>query len=182
MMYTPPRLVWVMGPACAGKRTFSKKLVRKINNIVRLDKDILQNALCGDDRSSGVYDYYYREQSYDALWDLAIDNINDGRSALIHSPNIEFYRNDTIGYTKKKIQNVDVLFKLIYCIAPEEEIKRRMILRGYHRDKSKYETDKSWRNYVISEPQFNQPPLPHLMIDTSKNECDNIELALEFLE
>jgi len=149
--------------------------------MIRLDKDILQKALCGEDRETPIYYKYYRGQSYDALWALAIDNVTDGKSALIHSSNTGFYRNDYEEFVRKKLHGLNVLLKVIYCIAPEAEIRRRLTQRSCARDYSKLTNDNAWRQFVAKEVQFRAPPIHHLKIDTTKDEEYNIRKAKDYI-
>jgi predicted kinase len=178
---SPPRIIWVMGSAGSGKRTFSKQLIKGFPCLVRLDKDVVDKALCGDDRSSADYSKYYQRQAYDVLWDLAVDNVKDGKSVLIHSPNSGFYKHGYEELISKKLNGLIVLVKVIYCIAPESEIRRRLIQRNYQRDYPKIMSDNVWEYFVANEPQFKPPPIRHIEINTTLNEGENVRKAKEYI-
>jgi predicted kinase len=178
---TPPRLIWVIGPAGSGKRTLSKRIAEELPCLVRLDKDTLQTAMIGDDRSSSIYKTCYQRQSYEALWALARDNIMDGKSVLIHSSNRGLYEPFYPDRSRERFKGTTVLFKVIYCIAPEDVIRKWLKSRAYSRDAAKYSSEDAWAHYVTTEPQFHPPPVSHLRIDTSRDVSRNVKKAREYI-
>lgn len=172
-----PTLLLGCGISGSGKSTILKPVVSLVQNAFWVDKDALNQAFMGE---GGIYDDFYhahvRDQSYAYMLRLAKDNVELGNRPVVE------------GNYNKEIQSGyldDVVFpmfdgcavKLVYCWAPEDVIRERLIRRVSEADEAvrasdlpKLESDTAWAQYIQK-----QPPLPpelekyaHVKIDTTK--------------
>ena len=167
------KAIIVCGTPGSGKTTHAKQLAANGNATI-LDIDTVTERLVKiglaesghspDDRDSEYFKRTYREPIYEALFDIAKENL-------------PFHDVVIVGPFTKEIQNPDWLSKLSteldspvevhYVQCPPEIRMRRLAVRGYARDRAKLE---GWDRYIKYYGDEHPPVFEHVLIDGTSTE------------
>ena len=172
-------LVSFMGAPGVGKSYLIDKVQEK-EGIFFYDRDLVMDGIFGDDRES---DHYRRWTGplTKSTWQLAMANARSGASTILESPMTGCIQGKPAGFIDdalKDAQEHDYKVSLIYCVAPENVIKERLISRGLPRDHPKYE---AWQKFVDTFVDVPGPEYYHLIIDTTDNPQENLKAISDFL-
>jgi predicted kinase len=170
-------LVLVTGIAGSGKTALARSLARQVGAVL-LEKDALQNPFCTD-RESGFYRKCIQGPSYQALWDLAAQNLLLGHTVVVDSPLVRELRDPKwIGNMNRLSRQTHAPIVVVHCIAPAGVIQTRLRLRGEARDHRKL---RQWNKFLKEQPIDVPIPWPHVKIDTSAPMGSAVRKAVEFL-
>jgi hypothetical protein len=146
------KLIFVLGPAAAGKTTLARSLAAK-RKIAFFDMDTLLRpaaeaimTLAGQDptdRDSPFYKEHCRDLGYRITMDAALDNIALGCDAVVVGPFTREVEED--GWLGQELARIsatpeedDVEVKVLYVYLPDEEMYRQRLLeRGSALDRWK---------------------------------------------
>ena len=73
--------------------------------------------------------------------------------------------------------------KMVYCHAPEEIIRERMIERNAHRDNYVLKNDEAWSSFIKQQPILPKEleQFDHVKIDTNRSVDECVEEAINYL-
>jgi len=196
-----PSVIIIAGIAAVGKSTFSKILVRSIDNCVLLDKDSINESFLSTSNTSGVGSEIYRLtgakisktsnyyktnvrlQSYQCMLRLAKDNLDCGKSVILDGNYVNEIRQGYLETVLFPFFEGIAKIKLVYVYADERVIKQRMIQRNASRDTEKIKSKKAWRLFLKEQPLL--PPelekYEHIKINTDVSLEQNIQIVGKYI-
>ena len=190
------------GVPASGKSTFSRALTEQISDSLIIDKDILNESFLHtrnpQDKGLSRYilsgpkirmgdDFYHdhlKFQSYHCVLEIAGDNLKLGKSPIIDAP---YVRELSARYFDRIFlpffRDIPHKFKMLWCYADEETIRKRMTGRALRKDDDKLESDDKWKFFLESEPILPTALnlYEHLKIDTREYQESNLEMALTYI-
>jgi predicted kinase len=163
-----PKAIIVCGTPGSGKTTHAKRLAAN-GTATLLDIDTVSERLIKvgliesghhpDDRDSAYFKRTYREPIYEALFDIARDNL-------------PYHDVVIVGPFTKEIQDPDWVVKLSgrlgnsvkvhYVQCPPEIRRQRLANRGDERDRAKLE---DWDRYIQYYQEEQPPVFDHVLVD-----------------
>ena len=169
----------VCGSPGAGKTVYGKKLATRLNATF-LDIDVaterlvkLALELAGhdpDDRDSPFFKEQFREPIYEQLFDIARDNLQH-LDVVIAGPFTRELGNPAWHEQLRERLGSPVEIHYVSC---SPEIRReRLARRGNPRDGAKL---RDWEEYVSYYGDEAPPLCPHVLVDTSGDGCEGIEV------
>jgi predicted kinase len=173
-----PFALAVVGAAGSGKSTIARELARQ-SGAVYLDKDSLAGPLVeaamsaqgqsADERESNAY---YRERvmpaEYRAIFAVAADNLQLGRSLVIDAPFAAYLRVPEYFDQSTRLAGwPDVDRYALHVFASEAETQRRLQARGLPRDRAKLD---NWSEFW---PQWGRLELTWSGLTTLRLENDS---------
>lgn len=162
------KIIIVCGTPGAGKTTYAKKLAAKLHAVV-LDIDtsterLVQLALAEsghdpDDRDSPYFKQTFREPIYEALFDIARENLLV-QDVIVVGP---FTKEINDPEWPAKLSNqLGYPVEVHYVQCPPEVRKQRLAKRGDERDLAKLG---DWENYVRYYGEEQPPVFDHILVD-----------------
>ena len=160
-------LILVTSPPASGKTFISKKLAKKLEHIVYLDKDALIPLskrvfiAAGEEinRSSDFFEENVRNYEYDVIVDIAIEALEYEDLVLINAPFTREIRDDAyITSLKERLASVGAKLTLVWIVTDIEVCRQRMIARNSDRDTWKLE---HWDEYIATR-DYSTPDIPAL--------------------
>jgi predicted kinase len=163
-------LIIAAGLPGSGKTTHLKAFTQYRNNCVYLDKDtVALGLLNGREMFGDYYNSYVKEQSYETIMLVALDNLKLNKVAVV-----EGFFGDKFSkpYLQRILGATDYKIKLIYFHCTAEKEHERLVSRGAERDSDKT-GDKfpHYRRKNMNTHLQTLAALPHLVIDT-ENDTD----------
>lgn len=173
-------LILVCGRPGSGKSTLARSLAQEIRAVL-IDKDFIDEAFSPDDRGP-LYQAWIQPRAYDTLLNLALPNLELGHPVILDAPwTHNFYHYPDLGEkVLKTAQAAKAKLTVFDIVLPAEEIKARLIRRGFKRDEPKL-TPEGWEEFVARHKIGSKNPLPHFVIDGLKSPQDCLKQALEVL-
>lgn len=174
-----PTPIVVCGVPCSGKSTLSRELTKEIYNSFLIDKDIINEAFCGNDRTGHHYKTNVRNQSYLTILMLAKANLFLGKSPILDVPYIKEIKSC---YFENVLIPLLGVPKIVLCYANEDVIKKRLTKRGLEIDKEKLYED-GWKKFLLEEPimPVEIEKYDHIKIDTEIHVEGNMEKIINYL-
>jgi len=172
-------LISLIGAPGVGKTYLAERIAQK-EGIFFYDRDLQFDNIFGNDRESDHYRQWTGILTKSA-WQLAMANARNGDSTILESPMTSCIQGKPAGFIDEALEDAGkngYQISLIYCIAPEEVIKKQLMLRGLPRDLPKYD---SWDNFFATFINVPGPNYNHLKIDTTKNQKENLKMVSKFL-
>lgn len=161
----------VCGNAGVGKSTFAAELCRQKSAVLididtvteRLARLVLRgHGLPEDDRDSPAYKGLLREPVYEALFDVALDNLPQ-LPCVIVGPFTRERRDRRWPERLAERLQASVEVYVLWCSA--EERRRRIERRGNPRDAAKLA---DFERYAAAGDDGGPPPFPHHWVDTTR--------------
>lgn len=166
------------GLPLSGKSTLAKELAGRLR-LPFIDIDNIRHSLFQNPQEEMEREKD-REQvavSYRVLFLMTEYLIKLGHSLVITATfSREGYHQEIISISERN----KVPIKAIYCFAPDEVIKERLIQREINKDS--FSTCRTWEHYVADKARYKFIPLPLLEIDTSEAMEENLEKLISFLK
>ncbi|MCC2617091.1 ATP-binding protein [Aestuariibacter halophilus] len=161
------RLTVVTGPPGAGKSTYACQLAAQLGAVL-LDMDVLAGPvieaglrLAGehpDDRDSAMYKSSFRMPVYQALFDVALQNVAHLPVVIVGPFSREIQQPDWHEQLAEQFQcDVDV----VYMLCALAQRKRRMERRHSARDRAKLA---DWAGYVATLDAETPPRCDHRVV------------------
>ncbi len=182
------KLIVVAGVAGSGKSYIGKELVKRLTNVVYLDKDtmtrfIVDKALSclgsnETDRESDLYLNELRPLEYKCLLKQAEENLELGVSCLISAPFIkEIYDDNYFNELKEELEFYDASLKIIWVYIDEETARQRILDRNAKRDYNKIH---NWNEYIKTVKHEKEPNknLDMFIIDNRIIPTEPLEIQL----
>lgn len=148
------KLILVTSPPACGKTFVSKKLAKRMDHIVYLDKDtliplskqIFAVANQPYNRSSDFFEKYIRDYEYECIVDLAMEALDYDNIVLINAPFTREIRDtEYMDNLKAKLAEKNARLSVIWVKTTPEVVHQRMIDRNSDRDTWKLE---HWDEYI----------------------------------
>jgi predicted kinase len=163
-----PKAIIVCGTPGSGKTTYAKRLAARDAATV-LDIDTVTERLvrvglaesgCDpDDRDSEYFKRTYREPIYEALFDVARDNL-PYHDVVIVGPFTKEIRDPD--WLLKLSRSFDCLVEVHYLSCPPEIRRQRLAYRGDARDRAKLD---DWDRYIRYYLDERPPVFEHVLVD-----------------
>jgi hypothetical protein len=187
------KLIFVLGPAAAGKTTLARSLAAK-RRIAFFDMDTLLRpaaeaimTMAGrdpTDRDSPFYKAHCRDLGYRITMDAALDNIALGCDAVVVGP---FTREaEDAAWLDGELARIgaaagDVEVKVLYVYLPSEEMYRqRLLKRGSELDRWKLEHWEQFRpSLTRREVRWSLPGGAILYLDNSGPDAEEKHAAVD---
>ena len=170
-----PKLIIITGVPCSGKSSISKEILKNFSAMY-MDKDMINDGFTLG-RESQFYQKV-REGTYKAIDNIARENLMYGNNVLIDGTfSTEIQNKSWFNRYTKLAKETRSDLRLIRCVAPQELIKKRLMQRGFVKDKSKLN---AFNEFLEKEPIIVKW-IGQLEIDTSKDLKNNIAKILGFL-
>jgi len=156
-----PILCIVSGVAGSGKSTIGVEIAKKLNNSVFLSKDLIQNPFTDTERMGDTYEYISLP-TFKILLDFSDSQLSHNKIPIIDAPfsfnhNRDNMSKDWVSHFKEISDKHETRLAIIRCLPPsEEELKKRLLERGYKWDKWKLN---NWEEFKKREPM--NFPIPH---------------------
>ena len=187
-----PTLILGCGIGSSGKSTVLTEVARRVANTFWIDKDTLNESFLHNRHGSvipgGIYsDYYHvhvKNQSYSHMLREALINVRLGKHPIVEG---NYNRQIQNGYLDREVfplfEREECVVKIVYCYAPEEIIRQRMIERGSERDLPKYQSAEKWKEVLRKQPilPLELEKYDHVKVDTSQSIDRCAEVTIEYL-
>ncbi|MDF2878108.1 MAG: Zeta toxin family protein [Clostridia bacterium] len=179
------QLFLVGSPPASGKTYVAKKIAKRLDNPVYLDKDViipLSKAayLAADEpysRDSVFFNQYIRDVEYIAILDVAFEALAFNDHVILNAPFTKEFRNASyIEALKQRLAPYEAELVMIWVHCDLELIHERMKDRNSERDKWKLE---NWEAYIKTKDN-SIPELEGLITVENKDE-DTVDSALDEL-
>ena len=168
-----PKAIIVCGTPGSGKTTHARQLVAS-SGASLLDIDTVTERLVKvglaaaghspDDRDSDYFKQTYREPIYQALFDIARDNL-PYHDVVITGPFTKEIQDPH--WSAKLAAELDSPIEVHYVRCPPEIRRQRLILRGNDRDQAKLQ---DWARYIEYYGEEQPPVFPHVLVDNEPDE------------
>jgi|FLOH01.1.fsa_nt_gi hypothetical protein len=158
--------------------------VSPATGIFYFDREVILDSIFKDDRESANYRSLTGPITA-ATWNIAMRNAQIGASTILESPMTPTLQGKPSSFIDDALklaeQQNGIQVKLIYCVAPENQLMINLKKRGLKRDEPKYS---DWNRYV---EMFVNVPGPtglyeHLRIDTTRSTQENVKTILNYLQ
>lgn len=165
-------LIFIAGYAGSGKTMVGKMIAAKLQAIY-IDKDtttkrVVEQALrltTGDpnDRLSEFYINNFKMSEYDAMLDIAWENLKLSSNAILVAPftpgkDKNFFANkDWVAKINKQSNKIQVKWHVIWVKSNNQRIKEMLMSRKTPRDNWKLA---NWEEYTKIHPDIDDPRLP----------------------
>jgi len=155
------RLVLVMGAPGTGKSDVSRHLCELLG-AAHLDKDLINEAFVSCDRESSFYEVHIRDQSYEAVYKLAKENLSHGVSVILDAPFLGPVKDEK---WRKRIEGIATetssKLEIVQVLLSEETLRERLRKRNEPRDRQRLEDDRVWREWIEKEPPSREITWPN---------------------
>jgi hypothetical protein len=160
----------ICGNAAVGKSTFAARLCRERGAVLididtvteRLARLVLRgHGLPEDDRDSPAYKALLREPIYEALFDVALDNLPHLPCAIV-GPFTRERRDPT--WPERLARRLDTQVEIYHLWCGADERRQRLERRANARDRGKLA---DFEAYAAEGEDPEPPPFPHHPIDTT---------------
>jgi len=168
-----PKVIIICGTPGSGKTTHAKQLAANGNATI-LDIDtvterlvkigLVESGRSPDDRDSGYFKRTYREPIYEALFDIARENLPYHDVVIVGPFTKEIQDPDWLA---KLSTELDSLVEVHYVQCPAEIRRQRLAVRGDARDRAKLE---DWDRYVKYYGDEHPPVFDHVLVDGTSTE------------
>jgi predicted kinase len=164
------RAIVICGNAGVGKSTFAARLCRQLSAVLvdidtvteRLAKLVLRgHGLPEDDRDSPAYKALLREPIYEALFDVALDNLPHLPTVIVGPFTRE--RRDP-SWPAQLAERLGTAVEIYYLWCSDSERRRRIAVRGNPRDAAKLQ---DFDAYAREGVDAGAPPFEHRFVDTT---------------
>lgn len=162
------RAIIVCGSPGSGKTTYARRLAAE-SGATLLDIDtvterlvkvaLIESGRSPDDRDSGYFKRTYREPIYEALFDIARENLVH-HDVVIAGPFTKEIRNPDWPAVLSDRLGSSVEVHYVHC-APEIR-RQRLLERGVARDQAKLE---DWEDYLKYYGDEHSPVFEHVFVD-----------------
>ena len=162
----------VCGTPGSGKTTYARQLAVD-RHATMLDIDtvterlvriaLVESGHSSDDRDSEYFKDTFREPIYEALFDIARENLSVQDVVVVGPFTREINDPD---WPKKLSIKLACPVEIHYVQCPPDVRKQRLAGRGDARDKAKLE---DWDNYILYYGDESVPVFAHVLIDSSIN-------------
>ena len=163
-----PKAIIVCGTPGSGKTTHARQLAAA-SGATLLDIDTVTERLVKvglaaaghspDDRDSDYFKQTYREPIYQALFDIARDNL-PYHDVVITGPFTKEIQDPN--WTAKLTAELDSPIEVHYVRCPPEIRRQRLSVRGNDRDQAKLQ---DWDRYVEYYGEETPPVFTHVLVD-----------------
>lgn len=142
----PPGVAWiVLGAPGSGKSTLARALARRLPALL-IDRDVAtapltrvvarQVGAAPDDLDDPRVLAALSDAAYDAVLDLAADNLRLGHTVLVVAPFTRALSTpEAVGHVRARLASASLHVVLAECLEPER--RRRLAARGAPRDRRK---------------------------------------------
>jgi predicted kinase len=167
-----------MGVAGVGKSTLAQALCRRVQ-LTYLSTDPITDPFFPETRESKEYQDL-RPRIYEALYRLAEENLTLGNSVLLDAPHISQFKNmEGIQRIEQLAHNGCARLSIIRCWCRDEELRRRITVRGEQRDLPKLN---NWSNFLQDQSIRMPIPMDHIDIYTEESMESNLSKIFDYLE
>ena len=167
------KAIIVCGTPGSGKTTYAKQLAANGNATI-LDIDtvterlvkigLLESGRSPDDRDSEYFKRTYREPIYEALFDIARENLPH-HDVVIVGPFTKEIRDHSWPSSLSGVLGNRVEVHYVQC--PPEIRRQRLAVRGDARDRAKLE---DWDRYIKYYGDEDPPVFEHVLVDGTSSE------------
>lgn len=171
-----PKVIIVCGTPGSGKTTHAKKLAANGNATV-LDIDtvterlvkigLVESGRSPDDRDSEYFKRTYREPIYEALFDIARENLPHHDVVIVGPFTKEISDPE---WPSNLSSALGSLVEVHYVQCSPEIRRQRLAARGDARDRAKLD---DWDRYIKYYGNEHPPVFPHVLVDGMESEVKN---------
>lgn len=174
-------LILAAGLAGVGKSTLLKELHKQIANSVYIDKDVINEAMIGDNpRAGDYYNQHVRFQSYEVMFNIAKDNLKKNNVVILDGMFGDKLTSDILAPI---LNSTEFEVKIVYCSCDVNEHHKRMLQRNNPRDNDKKDCFHEYHAKEVKKhgEHLHLFPKQVICIDTKNNLQENVQTILQHL-
>ncbi|MCH9632249.1 MAG: hypothetical protein S4CHLAM6_05800 [Chlamydiae bacterium] len=180
-VYIPKKVAIIsIGMPGVGKTTIFKELSKRVSNYVYLNKDLVNDALLGDQKYfSDYYNTYVRFQGYDVILNLAYANLETSSKLVVLDAQFAGKLNNE--GIKKFLDDPSFEKRIIYFHCSSQENKERLLARGESRNLDQLKNFEQHFSQTTKLYEEELKELNYLSINTEDDLEKNLELILDYI-